>query len=97
MSDDEQLNQRAAVVEAEGVHRFGEKAWRNYLGAIGKVSGGQVSADELKTVIAQPNAADLMAQAGREALMRLASDGDDESSRVYRARSGRKSVRRIAK
>jgi hypothetical protein len=83
MSDEQQFVQRVQQVDQEGRQRFGDD-WGRFMDAIGRANAGnsQLSA-ALQHVIAQPNATDVIAAGGKEALITLATNGDDQANRTY--------------
>jgi uncharacterized membrane protein len=94
MIDDEMM-QRAQAVEAAGKAKFGE-SWSKFIAALGNRG---IRQDQLVGVIQQQNGADLIAAAGREALIDAADDSHeantvyseirDEERKKYRRSKGR--------
>jgi hypothetical protein len=83
MNETDQLVARVQSVEEEGKQRFGHKEWGTYVGAIAAANPRGVDGAVMQHVLAQPNASDLIAMAGRDALIAAASNGDDQSNRAY--------------
>jgi hypothetical protein len=91
----EDINERAAQVDALGTQRHGAN-WSKFVSALGQRG---VSPDELANAIRQANAVDLIVNAGREALIAQADDSHeanttyaeirDEERKKYRRSRGR--------
>jgi hypothetical protein len=80
---DEQFVQRVQQVDQEGRQRFGDD-WGRYMDAIGRANAGNSQLGTvLQHVVAQPNATDLIAAGGRDAMINLATNGDDAANRAY--------------
>jgi hypothetical protein len=75
----EDINERAALVDAAGKVKFGESVWPKLVAALGNTG---VTPDQLVGVISQPNGVDLIAAAGRHALID-AADSDHEAAQAY--------------
>jgi hypothetical protein len=83
MDENEKLAQRVQAVEADGKVRFGE-SWNKYISAIGKAAGGNPNLGAaMVEVLKQPDPAQVIAESGREALLNLSDNGDDQASRDY--------------
>ena len=91
MTDD--LESRAAAVERDGQARFGD-GWPKLVNAIARANPNGIAPESLRQVLAQPNAADVIAAAGRDFLIDAATNGDRQSERDY-SESARKSGRSI--
>jgi hypothetical protein len=76
------LENRAAQVEREGQARFGD-GWPKLVNAISRANPGGVAPESMRQVLAQPNAADVIAAAGRDFLIDAATNGDRQSERDY--------------
>lgn len=84
MTDDE-LEKRAKAVTQEGVARFGQDDWQKMLSAVHRANPGGIAPEAMGQVLAQANAVELLSVAGREILIREASDGDRASDAAYSA------------
>ena len=87
------LENRAAQVEREGQARYGD-GWPKLMNAIGRANPNGIAPESLRQVLAQPNAADVIAAAGRDFLIDAATNGERMQSGIIRksARKGGRSI-----
>jgi hypothetical protein len=82
MNDDQQFVARVQKVDDEGRQRFGDD-WGKFIDAIGRANPQGINNDVMAHVVSQPNAADILAAGGKEAMIAMASNGDREADRAY--------------
>jgi hypothetical protein len=82
MSDDQQFVARVQKVDDEGRQRYGDQ-WGVLLDAISKQNPQGINNDVMAHVVAQPNAADILGAAGKDAMIHLATAGDQQVDRQY--------------
>jgi hypothetical protein len=80
--DDQQFVARVQRVDEEGRQRYGDQ-WGVLLDAISKQNPQGINNDVMAHVVAQPNAADILAAGGRDAMINLATAGDQHADRAY--------------
>jgi hypothetical protein len=101
MEIDDALARRVQNVEADGKRRYGDDAWQNYMAAIHRANPRGIDPGVVQATLNTPDPASAFATAGRECLIREASDGDaeaeatyskirEEERRSYRERKGRR-------
>jgi hypothetical protein len=82
MSEDD-LAAKGAAVEEDGKRRFGDH-WNQAVAAIGRnIPAGVSASDVVREVLRRPDPAGLLFNAGREALIAEASEGNHDSEVTY--------------
>jgi hypothetical protein len=76
------LENRAVQIDREGQTRYGD-SWPKLMNAISRANPNGIAPESLRQVLAQPNAADVIAAAGRDFLIDAATNGDRQSEREY--------------
>jgi len=79
MTNDEKFSQ--AKTEQSGKARYGDR-WQAAIDAIGRQGG--VSEANMRQIVTAPDAAGLLYNMGKEALLHQSDNGDTESERLYR-------------
>jgi hypothetical protein len=80
MSDE--LVRRVQKVEQEGAEKYGDQ-WQTYISAISRANPAGIPDEAWKPILDRPDAADVIAAGGREALINMATNGDDQANRAY--------------
>jgi hypothetical protein len=76
---------RVQQIDADGKARYGEAKWSEMMNAIKTQSGGGISPDVMRNVLAQPDPTQLLGAAAKEALLNLSDNGDSQAERTFRA------------
>jgi len=86
MSDDPNFNKRLSDLEAQGKQRFGDEGWSTTIAAVGRAVGSAgISRPAMDQILQQADPAAFLNTAGREQLIREASEGNRESDMAYSA------------
>jgi hypothetical protein len=81
---DPDFDDRVRAADAAGKDKFGDN-WPKLMGALGRRNPGGIPADAMRATLAQPHAVELLAAAGKDALLAAASDGDQDAEKAYTA------------
>jgi hypothetical protein len=81
---DDKFHQDVAAVEQAGKARYGDR-WQAAIDAIGRSTGpAGIPEGNMREILAQPDPAQLLYIAGKEALLQQSDKGDHEAERIYR-------------
>jgi hypothetical protein len=80
---DAKFNQDVANLDARGKQRYGEKPWADCIDAIAKSVPGGIPEAAMAQILTQPDPANFIFTAGREALLNRADGGDKEAEYAF--------------
>jgi hypothetical protein len=83
MNENEQLVARVQRVQAEGEEKYGTDRWGTYISAISRANPQGIPDQAWGPILDRPDACDVIAAGGREALITMATNGDREADRTY--------------
>jgi hypothetical protein len=82
---DNEFNAAVARVEEQGKARYGDEHWRVCIDAIGRTVGAAgIAEGDMRRILAQPDPAQSLYVAGKEALLQQSDAGDAQAERLYR-------------